>query len=110
MWKSCIFTADEERDFHKSFLGPTLQKAGLGNLKLMIWDHNRGLMYQRVQPAYEDSNGLAILKKNRGWTLPSDADITMVASARKCFGRPAGERQALADCLSPGFRALSMKP
>jgi len=54
IWESCIFTADEERDFVKNFLGPTLHKAGLSDVKLMIWDHNRGLMYQRVQPAYDD--------------------------------------------------------
>jgi glucosylceramidase len=54
VWESCIFTAEEERDFVKNFLGPTLQKAGLSGVKLMIWDHNRGLMYQRVQPSYED--------------------------------------------------------
>jgi glucosylceramidase len=55
VWESCIFTAEEERDFVKNFLGPTLQKANLGNIKLMIWDHNRGLIYQRVQVAYEDT-------------------------------------------------------
>jgi glucosylceramidase len=54
VWESCIFTAEEERDFVKDFLGPTLHKAGLSNVKLMIWDHNRGLMYQRVQPTYDD--------------------------------------------------------
>jgi glucosylceramidase len=54
VWESCIFTADEERDFVKNFLGPTLHKAGLGDVKLMIWDHNRGLLYQRVQPSYDD--------------------------------------------------------
>ena len=53
-WESCIFTADEERDFVKNFLGPTLKKAGLSDVKLMIWDHNRGLIYERVQPAYDD--------------------------------------------------------
>jgi glucosylceramidase len=56
VWESCIFTAEEERDFVKKFLGPALQKAGLADVKLMIWDHNRGLMYQRVQPAYEDKD------------------------------------------------------
>jgi glucosylceramidase len=55
VWESCLFTAEEERDFVKSFLGPTLQKAGLEKVKLMIWDHNRGLLYQRVQPSYEDA-------------------------------------------------------
>lgn len=53
-WESCIFTAAEERDFVKNHLGPELQQAGLGSLKLMIWDHNRGLMYQRAKGVYDD--------------------------------------------------------
>jgi glucosylceramidase len=40
-WESCIFTAEEERDFVKNHLGPALKAAGMGNLTLMIWDHNR---------------------------------------------------------------------
>lgn len=54
VWESCIFTANEERDFVRDYLGPTLHKNGLGGVKLMIWDHNRGIIYQRVQAAYED--------------------------------------------------------
>jgi glucosylceramidase len=54
VWESCVFTAEEERDFVKNFLGPALHQAGLAGVKLMIWDHNRGLIYQRVQAAYED--------------------------------------------------------
>ena len=53
-WESCIYTADEERDFVKNYLGPVLHKSGLSNLKLMIWDHNRGIMYQRAATVYED--------------------------------------------------------
>jgi glucosylceramidase len=53
-WESCIFTGEEERDFVKKYLGPTLKKAGLSNLKLMIWDHNRGIMYQRAKVVYDD--------------------------------------------------------
>ena len=53
-WESCIFTATEERDFVKNFLGPTLERAGLSSLKLMIWDHNRGVMYQRAKVVYDD--------------------------------------------------------
>ena len=56
VWESCLYTADEERDFVKNFLGPTLQKAGLSDVKLMIWDHNRGLIYQRVQASYDDKD------------------------------------------------------
>lgn len=53
-WESCIFTAAEERDFVKYRLGPALESAGLSRLKLMIWDHNRGIMYQRTKVVYDD--------------------------------------------------------
>jgi glucosylceramidase len=54
VWESCIFTANEERDFVRDYLGPTLHRNGLSDVKLMIWDHNRGLVYQRAQAAYKD--------------------------------------------------------
>jgi glucosylceramidase len=53
-WESCIYTAEEERDFVKNHLGPELHRSGLDGVKLMIWDHNRGLMYQRAQTVLED--------------------------------------------------------
>jgi glucosylceramidase len=53
-WESCIFTAEEERDYVKNHLGPVLARAGLGRLKLMIWDHNRGIMYQRAKVVLDD--------------------------------------------------------
>jgi glucosylceramidase len=53
-WESCLYTAEDERDFVKNFLGPTLFKAGLSNKKLIVWDHNRDLMYQRASTILED--------------------------------------------------------
>ncbi|MGZ3873968.1 MAG: glycoside hydrolase family 30 protein [Mucilaginibacter sp.] len=53
-WESCLYTAEEERDFIKNFLGPTLSRAGLGGKKLIAWDHNRDLMYQRASTILED--------------------------------------------------------
>ncbi|WP_240348389.1 glycoside hydrolase family 30 protein [Longitalea arenae] len=53
-WESCIFTAEEERDFIKKYLGPTLHKEGLGNKKLIAWDHNRDLLYQRATTILND--------------------------------------------------------
>ena len=53
-WESCIFTAEEERDFIKKYLGPTLQKAGMGNKKLIAWDHNRDLIFQRASVILND--------------------------------------------------------
>ncbi|OGX84730.1 glycoside hydrolase family 30 protein [Hymenobacter glacialis] len=53
-WESCIFTGEEERDFIKGYLGPTLQKGGLGNKKLIAWDHNRDLLVQRASAVLDD--------------------------------------------------------
>ena len=53
-WESCVFTAADERDFLKNDLGPTMRKAGLGDRKIMIWDHNRDLIYQYVSTILED--------------------------------------------------------
>ncbi len=53
-WESCIYTAEDERDFVKNYMGPTLEKAGMSDVKLMVWDHNRGIMYQRAKMVLED--------------------------------------------------------
>ena len=53
-WESCLYTAEDERDFIKNFLGPTLVKSGLGSKKLIAWDHNRDLIYQRASTIFED--------------------------------------------------------
>lgn len=53
-WESCIYTAEEERDFLKNYLGPTLAKNGLGNIKITIWDHNRDLITQRATTLLDD--------------------------------------------------------
>lgn len=53
-WESCIFSAEEERDFIKQYLGPTLQKQGLGSKKLIAWDHNRDLLFQRASVILND--------------------------------------------------------
>ena len=53
-WESCIYTAEQERDFIKNFLGPTLKKEKLGDVKIIAWDHNRDLMNQRANVIYSD--------------------------------------------------------
>jgi glucosylceramidase len=55
-WESCIFSAEEERDFVKNYLGPTLAKAGMANKKIIVWDHNRDLMSQRASTILNDKD------------------------------------------------------
>lgn len=53
-WESCIYTAADERDFIKYYLGPTFKKEGLGTKKIIAWDHNRDLLYQRASVIMSD--------------------------------------------------------
>lgn len=53
-WESCIYTAEEERDFLKDHLGPTLEREGLGDKKIIVWDHNRDLLFERASVILSD--------------------------------------------------------
>jgi glucosylceramidase len=53
-WDSCIYSADEERDFVRDHLGPELHRAGLAHINIVIWDHNRDLMVERASAVYAD--------------------------------------------------------
>jgi glucosylceramidase len=54
-WDSCLYTAEEERDFVRDFLGPELHRAGLGHIRIIVWDHNRDLMVERASVVYSDA-------------------------------------------------------
>lgn len=53
-WESCIYTGEEERDFLKNYLGPTMKKEGLSDKKIIAWDHNRDMLYQRASTMLND--------------------------------------------------------
>jgi len=48
-WESCEWTAEEEADFAVEFLKPRLEAGGFGHVKVLIWDHNRDLLWDRAQ-------------------------------------------------------------
>lgn len=53
-WESMMFTAEEERDFLKNHLGPVMKKEGLGDKKIIVWDHNRDLIVHRANTILSD--------------------------------------------------------
>ena len=53
-WDSCLYTAEEERDFIKYFLGPSLEEHNLLDKKVIIWDHNRDMMVDRARTVLKD--------------------------------------------------------
>ena len=53
-WESCNYTAEEERDFLKNYLGPTMKKEGLGDKKIIFWDHNKDFVFERTTTMLSD--------------------------------------------------------
>ena len=53
-WESAIYSAEEERDFLKNHLDPTMEKEGLGDKKIIVWDHNRDLIGNRANTIFGD--------------------------------------------------------
>jgi O-Glycosyl hydrolase len=53
-WDSCLYTAEEEGQFVRDFLGPQFHKDGYDQIKIIIWDHNRDLLYERAKAILSD--------------------------------------------------------
>jgi glucosylceramidase len=53
-WDSCLYTAEEERDFVRDCLGPALERAGLGHVRIIVWDHNKERIYDRAKTILSD--------------------------------------------------------
>ncbi len=53
-WDSCVYSAEEERDFIKEYLAPALARHGLGCLDLTVWDHNKERLFDRVDTICTD--------------------------------------------------------
>lgn len=53
-WDSCLYSAEEERDFVRDFLGPELAATGLGHVRILVHDHNRDRMVERARTVLDD--------------------------------------------------------
>lgn len=65
-WDSCIYSAEQEASFVHEYLKPRLEKASLSHIKILIWDHNKEELLDRVtqsfgvQGAEDDIYGAAV--------------------------------------------------
>ncbi len=60
-WDSCVYSAEEERDFIARHLGPAFDAAGLRDVRIIGWDHNRDLLAERARVLYADERARAYL-------------------------------------------------
>ncbi len=47
-WDSCIYETDEEMRFVRDYLGPTFAAEGLGYVRILVWDHNKEILWERA--------------------------------------------------------------
>lgn len=59
VWDSCIWTAEEERNFVRDYLGPCLAREGLADVKILIWDHNKDRLVDRAATVLDDAAAAA---------------------------------------------------
>lgn len=53
-WDSCIYSPEEEGNFVKNHLGPVLKNSSAKDVNILIWDHNRDIIVDRVKPILSD--------------------------------------------------------
>ena len=45
-WDSCIYTAEEEKEFLRDYLWPSLKEHGLDDIGIYLWDHNKERVFE----------------------------------------------------------------
>src|SRR5210317_416810 len=79
-WESCIYTAEDERDFLRDHLGPTLEKEGLGDKKIIFTEGcNEAYDLERIEdPKLAERYGKAMINDfNNGTVAWTDWNILL---------------------------------
>ena len=53
-WDSCIFTAGEEKHFLKDVMWPALEKHGLTDIQVFVWDHNKERVWEWMRDIIDE--------------------------------------------------------
>jgi glucosylceramidase len=100
-WESCLYTPEQERDFVRKHLGPTLAREGFGEIELFGFDHNRDTLEARADVLLGDPDtarylaGLAV-----HWYVSDDYG----AEARVLKKYPGKQILFTEGCIEDGAR------
>lgn len=47
-WDSCIYSAQQEKEFLRDYMWPALQENDLSDVEVFIWDHNKERAFERA--------------------------------------------------------------
>ena len=54
-WDSCVFTAAEEKLFLRDYFIPALQRHGLTDVEIYLWDHNKERLYEWMRDIVDET-------------------------------------------------------
>jgi glucosylceramidase len=54
-WDSCVFTAAEEKLFLREYFYPALQRHGLTDVEIYLWDHNKERLYEWMRDIIDET-------------------------------------------------------
>lgn len=54
-WDSCVYTAQEEKEFLKDYMYPALKAHDMDNIEVFIWDHNKERAYERATAIIDET-------------------------------------------------------
>ncbi|MCQ2557900.1 MAG: glucosylceramidase [Oscillospiraceae bacterium] len=54
-WDSCIYTAQEQKIFLRDHMYPAMQKHGLTDIEIYLWDHNKERVYEWLSEIVDDT-------------------------------------------------------
>ena len=74
-WDSCLFTAGEEKVFLRDYMWPAMEKHGLTDIEIFIWDHNKERVFEWMRDIIdEDTDKMVAGKRVSGKIRESDGD------------------------------------
>lgn len=53
-WDSCVWSASEQKEFLRDYLYPQMQKCGLENIEIFLWDHNKERLYENMRDIIDE--------------------------------------------------------
>ncbi len=51
-WDSCVYSGAEEAHFATHYLKPALIHNGYSNVKVLVWDHNKDIIIERINESF----------------------------------------------------------
>jgi glucosylceramidase len=59
-WDSCVYSAQEEKEFLRDFLYPALKRHGLDQVEVFIWDHNKERLFERAREVIDEETAAMV--------------------------------------------------